>query len=185
MPRYLVVAVVLLALPPAASSQTFAIDQGAIRIGGTISFTSAGGELYGFDRERVNSAILNPSALYFVLPGFAVGGGLRVENTSQGDFSTTTIGIGPEAIYYFGNPDSRLYPFVGAGIGYSSLNAEGFDNSGVYYGFEIGAAFMLSESVALTTQMDYSIHHQSVDQLDESFTGTIFGLSVGVAAFLF
>lgn len=153
---------------------------------GTVSVTSQGGELYeNTAGDRVNTVLLNPSVLYFVAPGVALGGELYVENASQGDVSVTTIGVGPTIAYFFGDSDSSVYPFVGANVVYSSLSTDGFDASGFGFGLAGGADFMLTESVAITAQLDYSIENLSVDQANEAFSGNTLRLMLGVAAFLF
>lgn len=176
----------IVALAAPAAAQDYPVDQGAILLDGAVSLISQGGELYeNAGGDRYNSLLLNPTVLYFVAPGVAVGGELYVENASQGDASRTTIGVGPTLAYFFGGPDSSVYPFVGGKILYGSTNTEGVDASGLGFGFGAGANFMLTESVAISTQVDYTIENLSVDQLDESFSGNTLRLLIGVAAFLF
>ena len=72
-------------------------------LGGSISWSSLGGELYeDSDEERYTSILLNPVALFFVAPGLAVDGDLYVENESQGNADATTIVVGPAVAYFFG-----------------------------------------------------------------------------------
>lgn len=186
MSRYLVVLALFVGLASPALAQEYAIDKGSWVLDGTISFTSSGGELNeNAQGDRLNSASLAPSVLYFVAPGLALGGTLDVGYSSQGDFSATTIGIGPEIAYFFGAPESSVYPFVASRVGYFSLSTEGFDASGITFGFGAGVSAMLSPSVALIIQGTYNVRNVSVDQLNETFSGNQFGLSMGVAAFLF
>lgn len=179
-----VLAFVAIAAP--LSAQDYAIDQGALVLDGTISYSSDGGELFeNAEGDRANTALLNPSVLYFVSPGLAIGGELYVENASQGDFSVTTIGVGPELTYFFGGPESTVYPFLSAGLSYASLSSDFFDASGIGFGFGAGAAFMLTTSVAITGGGAYQISNLSVDQTDATLSGNTFRLELGVAAFLF
>ena len=176
----------LLVLVSPAAAQDYAVDQGAFVLGGTVSFSSDGGDLYeNAEGDRVNTALLNPGILYFISPGLAIGGELYVENVSQGDFSVTTIGIGPEIAYYFGDAESTVYPFVEAGISYASVSSDFIDASGIGFGLGAGAAFMLTRSVAITAGGAYEISNLSVDQLDDTQSGNTIRLELGVAAFLF
>lgn len=186
MSRCMVVLALLAGLASPALAQGYAIDRGAWVLDGTISITSQGGELYENSQgDRLNSVSLAPSVLYFVVPGLALGGSLNVGYASQGDFSATTIGVGPEIAYFFGAPESSVYPFVDGSVGYFSLSTEGADASGITFEFGAGVAAMLSPSVALIVQGTYNIANVSVDQANETFSGNQFGLSMGVAAFLF
>lgn len=186
MRRYLVAFTLSLLIPSAAAAQDYAIDRGSMVLGGSVSWSSSGGELYeNADGDRVNSLLLNPQVMYFVTPGFALGGDLLVERVSQGEFDATTIAVGPAASYFFGGPESSIYPFVGATVGYASTSSSGADASGIAFGGAAGAAFMLSRSVALTGAATYRVQNLSVDQVDESFTGNAFALQIGVEAFLF
>ncbi len=184
--RWVAPTLLVLAIAVPAAGQEYAIDKGSVLLDGTASITSQGGELYeNAAGDRGNAILLNPSVLYFVAPGLAVGGDLYVENASQGDISVTTIGVGPTIAYFFGDSDSSVYPFLGATVNYTSLSADGFDASGFGFGLAGGADFMLTESVAITAQLDYSIENLSVDQADEAFTGNTLRVMLGVAAFLF
>lgn len=184
--RNLLVLGLVLGLASPALGQDYATDKGAWILGGSVSYASDGGELYeNAEGDRLNTALVNPRALYFVSPGLAIGGQVVVQHTSQGDASFTTLGLGPEVAYYFGGPESTVYPFVAGNVAYATISSDGFDASGFGFGFGAGAAFMLSRSVALTAGGEYTIDNLSVDQVDESFTGNSFRLELGVSAFLF
>lgn len=184
--KHAVAVFALLFIAGPVSAQDFAIDKGAFVLDGTISFNSDGGELFeNVDGDRANTVLLNPSVLYFVAPGLAIGGELYVENASQGDFSVTTIGVGPEVTYFFGGPESTVYPFIAAGVSYASLSSDFVDASGIGFGFGAGAAFMLTSSVAITAGGSYEISNLSVDQTNETQSGNTIRLELGVAAFLF
>lgn len=174
-----------LGLASPALAQDYAIDQGSVVLGGTVSFSSQGGDLYeGFDGDRLNTLLLNPSALFFVSPGLAVGGDVYVQRVSQGDASLTTLGIGPEVRYYFGDAASTTYPFIGASIDYASLSSDdGDDATGFGYGAAAGLAFMLSPTVALTAEVDYSRSNLSFDSID--IDGNEIRLELGISAFLY
>lgn len=186
MSRCIVALALLAGLASPALAQGYAIDKGAWVLDGTVSLTSQGGELYENSQgDRLTSLSLAPSVLYFVVPGLAIGGSLNLGYAAQGDNSATTIGVGPEIAYFFGAPESTVYPFVDGSVGYFSLNTEGADASGITFEAGAGIAAMLSPSVALIIQATYNIANVSVDQVNETFSGNQFGLQMGVAAFLF
>jgi len=184
--RKLLMVFALVALPATASAQEYPVDRGSMVLGGSVSWTSSGGDLYeNSDGDRLNSLLLNPEVMYFVMPGLAIGGELYVERASQGDFDATTIAVGPQISYYFGGPTSSVYPFLSAMVGYADMSSDAFDASGLAFGFTGGAAFMLSRSVALTAGATYQLQNLSVDQLDESVDSNAFALQLGVQAFLY
>lgn len=170
------------------AGQSFAIDQGSMVLDGSISFTNSGGDLYeNANGDRSTEILLLPSLLYFVSPGLALGGELVVQRVSQGDFSATTLGVGPEVAYFFGDAESTVYPFVNASMSYvnTSSSGNGIDASGVGFDAGGGAAFMLTGTVAITGQVAYTFQNLSIDQTDESRSGNMFRIELGVAAFLF
>lgn len=189
MMRSLLISVVLVlffAPSPVAAQAEYPSDRGSFVLGGSISWTNAGGELYeNANEDRYNAVLLNPRALYFVAPGLALGGDLYVQSASQGDFESTTIAVGPAAAYFFGGAESTVYPFLAASVGYASMSSSGADGSGMTFGGSAGAAFMLSQAVALTLSGNYRIENISIDQADQSFSGNVFGLQIGVEAFLY
>ena len=177
---------VLLALPTSATAQAYAVDRGSVVLGGTVSWSSSGGDLYeNVDGDRYTSLLLSPRVLYFVAPGLGIGGDLYVESASQGDEDVTTIAVGPAIAYFFGSPESTAYPFVGGFVGYGTTSTSGIDGSGLAFGATVGVAFMLSDAVAVTAGGSYGVVNMNIDQLDESFGGNTIGLELGVEAFLF
>lgn len=179
------VLVLFLLMAPPLAGQEGPIEQGSMIIGGSVGFSSFGGELYeDSDGDRFSSILLNPRALFFVASGLAIGGDLFVERQSQGDFEATTIAVGPAVAYFFGDIDSDAYPFLSATVGYGSVSTSGFDGSGVVFGGSAGVAFMLSRSVALTAAGSYRMEHISIDQADQKFSGNVISLQLGVEAFL-
>ena len=60
--------VVLLFAPARVAAQEGPTDRGSVVLGGSISWSSLGGELYeDSDEERYTSILLNPVALFFVV----------------------------------------------------------------------------------------------------------------------
>lgn len=173
-----------LAVPVAA--QEGPIDPGSVVLGGSVGFTSSGGELYeNAQGDRLNTLRLNPTALFFVASGLALGGDLFVQRQTQGDFDSTTLAVGPAVAYLFGDSESTVYPFISGTVGYASVTTSGMDGSGLAFGGSAGAAFMLTRSVAIRASGNYRLNNMSIDQLDESYSGDAVSLLIGVEAFVF
>ena len=178
--------ILFLCLPAILSAQDYATDRGSFILGGSASFTSQGGDLYeNLDGDRVTTLTVNPYLLYFISPGFGIGGEVILSRTTQGDDDATSVGVGPTLAYYFGDAESTIRPFVQAGASYVSLSGDFLDASGWGIGGGGGLAFMLSETVALTLEGVYEIQNISVDEFDEDVDGDEFRLEAGIAAFLF
>lgn len=187
----LLLTLTLAALPAAAFAQPASpIDKGSVRLGGTISFTSQGGDLYeDGDGDRASTVLLNPSLGFFVSPGLSLGGEVLVQRQSQGDFSVTSLGIGPELAYFFGGPGSSAYPFVAVAALYTNttIDEPGDDFSFGGFGVQLsgGATFMVARNVGLTAGAFYFTESLSADGQDGSVSGNTFGIEGGVTAFIF
>ncbi len=178
------------------SSQSFPIDKGSKLLSGSFAFTSAGGDLYENSKdERATTILLNGSFGYFVSQGFNVGGKLLFNRQSQGDYSLTTWGLGPSVSFFFGDENSKAYPFVGATFmytqtlvkdkyytGYYEQSVE-YDYSGTSLVFGGGVCYMLSSAVGLFTEVNYQIDNLSYE--DESVSGNKVNLMIGINAFLY
>lgn len=181
-----------LLIAPSVLAQGYPTDKGSYLLGGTVSFTSQGGDLFasGFDgdSDRLTAFTVNPSFGYFVTPGIAIGGDVQFQKATQGDFSTTTVGIGPTLAYYFGGPGSASYPFIAGTVGYSSLSFDsgdfGSDSiNGYQFGVTGGLSYMIARNVALTGALFYQ--NQTFSDNGESASGNMIGIQGGVTAFIF
>ncbi len=189
--------IVFLFLVSSTYSQSYAIDKGSMLISGAFSFSSAGGDLYK-DSEDNNLVTmqLNTSIGYFISPGFNLGGKVLFARASQGDQSQTAIGIGPQVAYYFGDANTKTYPYIGASVLYVSntYKSEYTDYYGtihtsettvsgstIYFGG--GVCQMLSKAIGLFGEIGYQIDNLSND--GNSSSGNKINLTIGIAAFLF
>ena len=182
--RYLALALLVV---PSALAQSYAIDKGSYLLGGAVGFSSLGGDLYGSD-DRATTINVSPTFSYFVTPGLALGAEVSYARQSKGDFSLSTLGLGPNLAYYFGGPASTTYPFVSASALYTSLNTDsdfgGGDASGFGFGLAGGLAHMLARNVALTGSLFYQTQSFSEDG-EDSVSGNILGFQGGVTAFIY
>ena len=177
---------------PGVFAQSYPIDKGSSLLGGTISFSSQGGDLFtgDGDNDRLTSVSVNPTFGYFVTPGLALGGDVQFQKDSQGDFSSTSIGIGPSIAYYFGQPATRTFPFISATVGYTytslSYDSGVFGSQGIngyQFGVSGGLSHMIARNVALTGALFYQ--NQTFTEDGESASGDAYGFRGGVTAFIF
>lgn len=180
----------LLVVAPLQAQATYAIDKGAVVLDGSISFTSSGGDLYeNTAGDRASSITAMPAVMYFVMPGLAVGGQLLLDYSKQGDVSATSLGVGPSVAYFFGGPDASVFPFVQGTFDYVHTKidlggGDDFSASGWGVTGAVGAAFMLTKTVALIGDAFYRIE-SAKPQGGDSVKGNVFGISLGVGAFIF
>jgi len=180
------------ALPVQAQSSTETrspVDQGHLVVGGAISFTSQGGDLYATRDERLWTLRMGPTIQYAVVSNLAVGAEGRVERTAQGDFSEATLRLGPAATYVIGRGPRTVYPFITLAplwsqtrvrIGEETVSAAGIGGRGV-----VGLHVMLGRHVALTGGVFYLYERRTDDVAEDPLTGNTVGLEVGLTAFLF
>lgn len=181
--RFLLLLVALL-IAPNVLAQSYAIDKGSYLLGGTVSFSSEGGDDILYGGERVSTLTLNPSFAYFVTSGLALGADVLYSSASSGGASITSLGLGPNLAYFFGGPTSSAYPFISAGIAYTSTDV-GVTLSGFGADVSGGVTFMVARNVGLTAEAFFQTSSLSADELDDSFGMNTFGLRGGVTAFIF
>jgi hypothetical protein len=133
----------------------------------------------------------------------AVGGQLRLARSSQDVGTSTTLGIGPTALYYFGEPDAEVLSFVGANllllrrsssvdlgsvdIGFGDpveLGEEDITLTGLAFDIQAGFTYMLARNVGVTTAAFFLYERAGSDNV-ETQTGNTVGVQVGITAFVF
>ena len=186
-----------LLLPEAAQAQTYPVDRGSWIVGGAAGLTSSSA---GDDDGRSTSIFLNPNAQYFVRSGLAVGGNVTLSYSSQDNFSSTSVGVGPAVSFYFGSGARSVYPFVSAGTGIASstisidetIGGIDFDRTTTSYSFDVagGAVFMVAKNVGVTGAVFYREQHFNLDAdsdavEDEDFDTNSFGFRFGLRLFAF
>jgi hypothetical protein len=185
----------------AVFAQTSPIDKGAMQLGGGISFHSYSGDLYeNQDEDGVTEIILAPEFGYFVIPGLTIGGELVFGSASQGDQSSSVLGIGPAVAYYFDMDQTRtevkgkVYPYLGLAflyntISYSSGDPGDEDDKWRQTTFSLrgGAAFMVSGAVGIYGQVgfDFDSSKRTEPFETDSESGSVFGLEIGVTSFIY
>ena len=132
-------------------SQNYAIDKGAMIIGGAAGFSSTGTESGG---TRSTLVTIVPSFDYFIIQNLFIGGAINFQYQSNSQGDGTTIGIGPEIGYAFGNPASTNFPFLRLGYSYTSIS----DNlSGTEISIGGGIIFEIIKHFGLVGSLSYNI----------------------------
>ena len=133
------------------------IEKGYWMLGGEARFYSThSSQENGYDFPRSNGFSLSPNIGYFVVDNLAIGSKITFDITN----STTGVGIGPFARYYFLGSDKLLNVFVDARAGYGIAKHNDNTNkiyNSFFYGFKTGPVIFLNENIALELVLDYSV----------------------------
>ncbi len=194
MKKLLLVCVLMAFAGSVAAQPASPIDKGSMIIGGTLGFSSSGGDLYKDTADNsITTITLNPEFGYFVIPSLVVGATIGYDRISQGDYNASVLGIGPWVGYYFNINKARtevkgsIYPYLKGFFTYSTFTQEGDDTDEkiMSFGARGGIDFMLSNAVALDAGLQFeSDSYDSGVSGAEKVKGTVFGLNVGIAAFV-
>ncbi len=180
----LTILICLFAIPTSSAQETepdFAADKGSFMISGSAGFSSFGGDAYGGE-DRVTVIRLQPGLSYFIIPNVAIGGQVEYEKTSFGDDDETFYGAGPILAYYFGEKDSRFLPFANLSFLWGK-QTDRFSQTVVRFG--AGSVYLLIPQVGVSAQIFYQFENLSPENAGQSTSGNAYGISMGVAAFVF
>jgi outer membrane protein W len=182
--KLIVLLILVLIIPVRSVAQSFAVDKGSLLIDGSITFSSAGGDLNEENGKKLTSMTFNPTLGYFFIPNLGTALEGLYASESQGDSKTTVIGIGPKVAYYFGNAESKQFPFIGVGILYVKSNNH-IKQSQVNINLAVGTTMMVAKNVGITGKIFYTRENYKPEDADESIKGYTIGLGVGVSTFIF
>ncbi|ASW73371.1 membrane protein [Chryseobacterium piperi] len=153
------------------------------------------------DGPKVNTFSVSPSVGYFVIDKLAVGidlGFLTATTKFQGIKATTTnFSVMPTATYYFVN-DSKFVPFLGAGIGYSSVKNKGnadimgvsasdeTTTDGLAWKVKGGVTYMATQSLGVNLGVSYDqfSNKEKYMNMDVKTNVKTFGVNVGISYFI-
>ncbi len=195
MKRVISMIVVTLFLGGIALAAENPIDKGSWVLDGMAYFTNYSGDAYeNGDGDAITEITIMPDLMYFVAPSIAIGLMANYTNQSQGDFSDTQFGIGPSIGYYFNLDKGRaeatgaVYPYIKGFFQYTDITFDdGEEESGgtiTSFGGMGGVLFMLSDAVALNGNVMFRSDSFDGDDSDESVSGTVIRVGVGVTAFI-
>ncbi|MBI5267362.1 MAG: hypothetical protein HY851_09040 [candidate division Zixibacteria bacterium] len=187
MKRFLILTtVILLVLAATGTAANSPIDKGSVILGGSVSFSSMGGDLYKVGNSSTTLVQLTPSIGYFVSPGLELGAEIAYTSISVGGVSASSFTFGPEVGYYFKSGartevKGSIYPYLkGFMLFYSS---EG--DKMTTFGGKGGMNFMLSNAVALDAGVKFQSDSYKPDGATTSTSGTILWVGAGITAFIF
>ncbi|MCU7616745.1 acyloxyacyl hydrolase [Chryseobacterium sp. PBS4-4] len=153
------------------------------------------------DGPKVSTFSVSPSVGYFVIDKLAIGieANLLTATTKyDGDKSTTTsFSIMPNATYYFAN-DSKLVPYIGAGIGYASVKNSGetevlgetfsdeTTTDGLAWKAKAGVTYMATQSLGINlgVSFDQFSNKETYSGIDVKTQVNTFGVNLGFSYFL-
>lgn len=170
----------------------FATDGGSMSLGGNISLSSYGGDLYNDSEDnRTFNVSFNPDFSIFIVPSLSIGMEFLARFNTQGSISSTSFGLGPSLTYYIaGHKERRVYPYIGASYSFYKSN---YKNSDTDYESDgkttsitgrFGVMFMLSSAVGLTMEGNY-VTVSSASGENDPVTGNQFYFGLGVKSFIF
>jgi hypothetical protein len=170
----------------------YAVDKGSNMFGITAGFINASGDLYTGGGKPFTAILLMPHTVHFFVRNFGIGGDLLALLTAQGDNKSTTVGVGPKIMYFFGGKDSKTYPYLTSGFYYlmNDIEYEDIDFliSGVLTGtrFKIGAgvSWLNDPHLGLVVEASYNRDKLKPEE-GKSKSGNMVIVSVGLAGFLF
>ena len=183
--KKILIAIFCLAFFSFSFSQEFAVDKGAMIVAGTASFMLQGGDLYeNADGDGITSFTIAPSVIYFLAPNIGLGGSVAYSSMSQGDESYNSLSVGPVVGYFFGTASSTSYPFLAAGFQYLTMG-NGSSISGTDIRLGGGVIFTMKEHIGISIEAGYHIQSLKPEGADESTSGNIIAVGIGIAGLLF
>ncbi len=185
---------VLLIIPAQAAAQRHAVDRGAFRLSGGISYTHS-----NLTEDRSISVLsFAPTAMFFTTDNFALGGTLQITHINECfsfespfdefpdltvDASVTRIGIGPQIAYFFGSRKSTMFPFFSFGFLFTGSD-EDSDPDFITIRPSAGIAFLIAKNVSIDGELFFSFQDE-VSGTGNDLSVTMFGLAAGVGVFIF
>jgi hypothetical protein len=186
MKQFIMSILFIVLLTSIAFSQDYAIDKGSKIISGMGSYASQGGDLFeNSDGDRATTIMLMPILNYFIAPNISIGGGVAYTSKSQGDYSIHTIGIGPTIGYFIGDSNSKSYPYLAAGIRYYSMGYDDDSISGTDIVIGGGVIAPVKDHIGIVIEAGYHIMNLKHKDWDESESGNIIMIGIGVAGLLY
>ncbi|QZT37738.1 outer membrane beta-barrel protein [Halosquirtibacter xylanolyticus] len=167
-------------------AQRYAISKGAVMIGGAAGYTSIshkGSEI------STSQLTLSPELNCFVANKFFIGGGIDFKYQSQGEASSSGMGIGPQIGAVFGNEYSQAFPFLKMGVRYynETLDVSNTNTkiSGSDFFFGGGVIISARDHLGITIEAGYHMMNLSEENYESSVGVNQFEIKIGFAGLLF
>lgn len=168
----------------------YAVDKGANMFSITAGFINASGDLYEVgEGNSSHTFILMPSVAHFSPRNFGLGSDLFFLHSGQGDEGLTTLGVGPKMMYFFGGKENKTYPYLTFGLYYiSNSTSDGmshYSGYGTRIKFGGGVSTMIAPHLGLMFEVSYNVDDLRGENYEESESGNMVIMSVGLAGFTF
>ena len=147
-----------------------AVNQGAWMVGGSGGFQSTNFKDSDLSVTTIN---LSPNLGYFIADDLAIGLALNLESVSIDGESSTNFGLGPFIRFYFAD---AIFAQVGANLGLGDAEFTDIE-------IGLGYSWFVDNSVAIEPKLFYRIHNVD-DENPIDFDASVFGLSIGIQAFV-
>lgn len=165
-------------------SQEQATEPGSWLLGGSVSYSSVGGDELD---DRVNTLMVAPSAVWFFAPCFGVGVQTEVARVTQGDAVDVHHAYIGKALYVFPTGAS-VRPVVGAGGGFIRLSTNDQDQDESVNGYTMrfagGIFLFLNEHYALSAELNYDYSKLMISEDNDPATNQ-FVFAVGFSGFVY
>ena len=191
MKHFLIISTIILCFAFSAIAGTTPVDKGSYILGGSVSFTSMGGDLYeDANGESQSVFLVAPEFGYFFSPGFMGGAIVEFSSYSIHGENYSDFMFGPMVAYYFNaanitdDAKGTVLPYLKAFAMFGSTEL-GTDGSWTKFGGKGGINYFLSNAVAVDFGVQFYSDSFKPDGADESTTGTVFSFGAGIKAFIF
>jgi hypothetical protein len=168
----------------------YAVDKGANMFSIIGGYVNASGDLYeNGGSEAASTFFIMPSVAHFSPANFAIGTDLFFLYSGSGDDGLVTLGLGPKAMYFLGGKEDKTYPYFALGIYYFSIGlSDGrphYSAYGTRVKFGGGINTMIASHWGLLIEVSYNIDNLKSDNHNESASGNMMIISMGLAGFTF
>jgi hypothetical protein len=171
----------------------YAMDKGSEMFGINAGFISASGDLYQGGGKPFTAILVMPQTVHFFARNLGFGGDLLLLVTAQGDNKSTTLGVGPKVMYFFGGKGSKSYPYLTAGFYYlrNDIQYESIDvfTKGLLYGTRwklgFGSSWNVTPKLGILMEASYNRDKLKHEDTKESKTGNMVIVSIGLVGFSF
>jgi len=188
--KFVFFVVIFALIPSICLGAEYALDKGSNMFGVTAGLINASGDLYeDQDGNSSTTILIMPSWARFFVPNFGFGGDLLLLHSKQGDKGTSTLGLGPKAMFFFGGPGSKSYPYFTFGLYYvrNTIDYGRYDytTSGIRFKFGGGATIMIARHLGLLMEASYNLDSLKPEGAKKSESGNMLIISMGLTGFTF
>lgn len=134
--------------------------------------------------------LIYPAFGYFFTDRICLNAQLLLAGVSQGDDDLSVMAIGPQLIYYFGNPSSssgnsgRAVPYVTASVLFGQISSGSNETDARAITFGGGVNAMMAQNIGGYFEVDYSFDKLENDEGFLNYEGNRLMLQAGLRLFL-